>query len=1379
MVRILYFIIFLAVVALIIYGIHCWISNLKYSLEMRYLHCRTVSMMFISMVLVFNAFSIPYFIQIIDRIINAEQLSIVWNMILPQRAYKIEYMLLVTIFLNIALALFMGILLSIEKGVLGKNINFLNTDNYNLFGKIRHFPWLFANKVYEEQEGGEVNLTQKGFTMGLWARGIKFVFLIIAAFELLITAIIVLWGTENICDIWLIVMKSWNIIPLAGFLFVEQLQWFMEADINEEAGTFSSENIEENLQGDISVLVDLCRGVFGTSKALLYADKGNGFHITKNGVGSNDLGNRQKEDCIHPDVLEMLWNQIKNSGVKQSDYLQNALVELLNGKSINVRDHIQGEFLIYLVSYLNYYMSQGRTGLVLCSDSKMAKEVCHSLKERMKMLNNIYSVWDIQTIEGAEIDKPMSLLVCSYNEFLDNNIIDKRPDFTDDLFCTVIANGFDLFAQDGVRIERLFTELYRAKRMEQYVILTDEDNDGLRTAMERYLKKEIIPFNNDERKENSGIMIWASDSVYKLQRFLEIGNNRSPHIGTALPIALVAAKYDLPQIYIIPDKQVGNWTFQEAMVMSQQEMMRYLEDSLNIKSIIRYDVDEAMRQKDLSMIITYDNSYNMFNTIWNWMKYVPEGGSLLHVISPTYLLRDYFVDNFDKLILKNNEYDALIPINLGMQQSRMKEMLVELCSNGLTEKELMERAKSAGWKYETVIDLLRACLNVVLTKGEIHNVFECFHFEEEKRFITSENCFSHETRVTLIDENIRARLLSELQYAALIEKGNQKTELEILAENITNYYLRDQLAVFLGHYHRITRITDQLIYAEQCMPSTLPQYYPVSKFVFDESSWEEKDSCVDTEYIDWNLCESKVHRRIYGYWACNSGNELVNPDVTTWNSVCDSDHKPIIIVKEKCHVLEINIRKTGIEEKWEETAVLAACMINGLAKTLFPRTWQNLYAITADGPQEEFFGRLNDETDTICPEEIIRSVIPWAENPRTKSNKFITIYILEFSNVEFGMVQMFYDNREKILSLIKEYLEWYLEAEEVSDKNVENDSVENAEEVSEQTEKNEKEMSEKQEETEGEETKEEKEAEEEIIGDSEEDLRKLLEEAIQINGEASKWNENIDYRRYLKFGLDRTPKIFAPQQLLDVCEKNIVKHEVPNADQNPVSITGNINRCTFCGKPALFTVHLQDGRCMCSNCKDHQIKQKDEIKQLFRDTIRILEKDYGIKLRKNIHVRFQSADTIRRATGVMEGGRVLGFYNRANHQLWIEARGPKICVQGTLIHELSHTWQFDELPLKKLYEKLPGTKEQKDALQLMLLEGHAVYMEIETMRRLHEEEYAKYLHEYTMMRKDEYGNGYRLVADYLKNKEAEGSHMTPYEAMKDLIHAIINGTVEL
>lgn len=70
-------------------------------------------------------------------------------------------------------------------------------------------------------------------------------------------------------------------------------------------------------------------------------------------------------------------------------------------------------------------------------------------------------------------------------------------------------------------------------------------------------------------------------------------------------------------------------------------------------------------------------------------------------------------------------------------------------------------------------------------------------------------------------------------------------------------------------------------------------------------------------------------------------------------------------------------------------------------------------------------------------------------------------------------------------------------------------------------------------------------------------------------------------------------------------------------------------------------------------------------------------------------------------------------------------------------------------------------------------------MEIETMRRLHEYEYAQYMHNFTLMRDDEYGKGYKLIADYLKEKEAEGSHMTPYEAMKKLINGIIDGTVKL
>lgn len=1371
MIRIVLFFFFLLAVGLLLLGLNRWIVLMRYPQGSGYLHGRAIVVLVLALVIAFNPFFSTYYLEWIVKLVNMEALKPFWSLVLPHRSEYLRLMLVIMLVLNILTVLFSCIVLAVEKLVRGNRTKFVNTNDCTMAEKFLHFPWTIANMVYVEKDGEDAVLTQKGFTMGLWAKGIKRVFVFLAVTEVLISAVSIIWAPEAFCAKWLIVMKSWNLIPMAGFLIVEQLQWFMEADIDAEAGTFSSENIEEKLRGDMSVLVDLCQNFFRGSKALLYADKGKDPQLLKNGVGSNDLGNRQKNDCDHPDILEMLWNQIKSVGVEQSDYLQNALVEMLNGRSVNVRDHIQGEFMIYLAAYLNYHMSQGRTVLVLCSDEDSAASVCESMKQRLQLLNNICNVWDIQTIEGANIDKPISMLVCTCEEFLDNHIMTKRRDFSDDLFCTVIADGFALFTQEGVRIERLFSELYRARNLEQYVILTDEDNDGLRTAMERYLKKEIRPFNDDERKANSAIMVWSADSTYKLQRILGIGNTRSPHLGAALPVALIAAKYDLPQVYIIPDKQTGTWTFREVLAMSQQEMIQFLESPVNISSIIRYDADEAMRQKDMSMIITYDYSYNIFNTVWNWLKYGPAGGSMLHVISPAYMLRDYFAANFDRLMLKNNEYDALIPINLGMKRSRMEAILVELCCDGLTEAELLEKAKSSGWKYDSVVDMLQDCLKVVLTRDEFHNVFECFHFEEEKKFVVNENHFRCETRVTLTDDNIRKRLLSSMRRAVLVEKGDQERELDVLADNVTNYYLRDQIVAFFGYYYRIHSVKNGRIYGEQCMPSDLPQYYQVSRFVFEPNSWEEKDSCVDSASIDWNLFEVKASRKIYGYWACNNGNALTDHDATTWNSVCDAMHEPVVVTQDRCHVLEINIRKVVTDNQEEKTALLAALMINEIAKTLFPRTWQNLFAVTGFGPQDDFYEQLNGTMDHMAPEDIIRSSIPCAENVRRQNEDVVTVYVLEFSSVEFGMVQSFYENREKVLSLMKEYLEWYLEKDNHKENAAEQknsfEKMPDVEKEAAATTETAGIVSSK--------AKEDAETQNSIL----EKAKAVLERVVQTEKDEPKTNPSVDYRRFLSFGMDELPQIFAPQQLWKICQKNIAKHENVEWTADGVDVSAPINRCTFCGKPALFTIDLQDGRCMCSHCKDHQIQQKDEIKQLFKDTLQLLERDYGIKLRKNIHVRFQSADTIRKATGVMQGGRVLGFYNRGNHQLWIEARGPRICVQSTLIHELTHTWQFDELKLKKMYAKLPGGKEQKDMLQLMILEGHAVYMEIETMRRLHEYEYAQYMHNFTLMRDDEYGKGYKLIADYLKEKEAEGSHMTPYEAMKKLVNGIIDGTVKL
>ena len=83
--------------------------------------------------------------------------------------------------------------------------------------------------------------------------------------------------------------------------------------------------------------------------------------------------------------------------------------------------------------------------------------------------------------------------------------------------------------------------------------------------------------------------------------------------------------------------------------------------------------------------------------------------------------------------------------------------------------------------------------------------------------------------------------------------------------------------------------------------------------------------------------------------------------------------------------------------------------------------------------------------------------------------------------------------------------------------------------------------------------------------------------------------------------------------------------------------------------------------------------------------------------------------------------------------------------------------------MKKLQKKHP-----KD--YLLYLEGHACYMEVDVMKKLGEEEYAEFLDRQFKQRKDEYGRGYRMIQKIISEKEADGSHNTPFVIMMDIVN---------
>lgn len=1302
MAKLLITILFLLAACLVMYLLHKLVLKTSYSKDLRFFHNRYLVGLFLMLVILFNTFTFSLILMLVDAIINNEALADFWSAVMPERRYEVVYLILMLVLVNVLTMLLTAILFAVIKFVFRNQMYIYDVSKLSFSEQLKHFPWIFTGWVYSENEEDETyQVTDRGFTMSFWAKRMKNAMLILGAAEMIFLLVAVFITSESLANMAVNFVQGWYMLPIGGYLFLEQIQLFLEGDKEFDAGSFGSEEIGEKWEGRIEALPEIYQEEFAGSKALIKYYAGTDMSVMRDGLAHNSLNNDQLDECDQPEILFLLSNQLKEAGVVQSISFQNSLVALLNGKSINVRDYVQGEFLIYLAVYMNFFISQEKTFLLLCETTQRADQIKEALIESLGKINKIHSIWKVADIDIADSNEEMHILVCSYEDFVNHKLVEKRNDFFRTLSGVVLADVMNFSAQGNVQKELVFTEFEKLKQKIQYVIISHEDNDSLRTAFEYYISDEISAYKNDSMKPNLHVMVWKEESSHKIQRCLGIGDEQSSYMGVSIPLALVGAKYDLPVISVFSNDGKGYHTYNEVMKMEHHEVSKYLGWEIDLEKIIRFDRFSIMERNEIDMFILYDAHYNFYSLLWAWMKYGGLQGTMIHIVSPPYMLREYFADNLEKLIVRNNDYAPIISYQSSLKYSCFLEILIDLSNAGLYEEQLEKKNREYKWGYANVTELLSDCLRHVLSEQEFYNIYECFRFEEQSIFDMSSDRFEKHTLVKLIDENIRKRINDQMAFAKIVTKNNVLEAIPVLNQNIYNHYLRGQIVPINGHMQRIVNVNKGMIFTEQIVTVDKKEYHQCSEFVF--SKLKRIDECVDRDIVDFNLYTGEAQRFIYGYWGCNDQLDFVKENAAKLNSICDSHGNPLEVKMSNVHVLEIRMKRSCFGENADKAAFLAAYMFQEIFKTLFPSNHMNLFATVEYNPSEGYWERMMKNTGEMTLEEKIHSVVPFfrpTDSEKQANKDYVRVHVVEFSGLEIGMVTSLYVNRMRMFQIVLSYLSWYLGKGSGAATGPE-------------------------------------------------------------KGTEVKESSGI-VPSYLNFGGTGIPACFSAEALVEFCKMLLPTYETQVSNANAPKKIRAEHRCTFCGKPALFTCKLDDQRRMCRSCKQQQIGQRDEIKELYRETVDFLCNTYHIKLRKNIHLRLKSADSIRKKCQISGAGRVLGFYQPSNHELWIEARGPRNAVQDTMIHELSHAWQFDNVNVAKLRRKY---KDQ----YLLFLEGHASYMEVDAMRKLGEVEYANHIERELMARDDEYGQGYRMLKDYLEEEEKKGSHHTPYEALKQLI----------
>lgn len=283
---------------------------------------------------------------------------------------------------------------------------------------------------------------------------------------------------------------------------------------------------------------------------------------------------------------------------------------------------------------------------------------------------------------------------------------------------------------------------------------------------------------------------------------------------------------------------------------------------------------------------------------------------------------------------------------------------------------------------------------------------------------------------------------------------------------------------------------------------------------------------------------------------------------------------------------------------------------------------------------------------------------------------------------------------------------------------------------------------------------------------------------------------------YLKFGfeeIDKRIRIDELKQYLRV--RGLCNGSLTKARKRKVMQTGLLdlsveNHCGFCGLPlsAVSYEVLNDGRVRCNSCSASAITTVGEFKEIYRQTLGFMQSLYGIQYHFPIRIATTDAKTVARGAGkVFEpttefAGRVLGFASKSKngYSILIENGSPRLATVDTMVHEMTHIWQYvnwNDKEITAIYKmKKP---EETNIAKDIVYEGMAVWSAIQYLYQMGESYYAAQQEMLMSSRTDVYGAGFRLYAEkYPLKKNSELLRYTPFSMFPPLERDKVVKTVE-
>ena len=1083
------------------------------------------------------------------------------------------------------------------------------------------------------------------------------------------------------------------VYPALVFLLIAESSWFLKGypPIRRE-GTFSGEDVNAYQDNAFRRLYEefvheMKPIKSGREERQEVAEIPSGlFFRSLSGDGD------QENERLHQ-TLRRMRNRYR---IKVDDRYAPMLAGMMNREDLLVEDLMYSDAKIYIVEGIAMQLMANEKIVIIAKNEKSGEQIRKWFYHDKRYGQVLDDMWTVDTIQSArENNTSPHILIIPIHKLADKKVMDFLcENHHAGVYRTfMLFEGETLLANRSLDLQRFQQVMLSRGQAENRFWVFSKWYEGLEASVRHIFSiKPKDLFIPSRMPASLYYLIWRSEYQAMSDMKLHLGmDHRTFELEVFL--AMKAQKLHTDGMYFINHQEAISESFEE--LLEQREKLA--QHGFSMSALERFkerlhvlnDYWELPDMNDMQLFVR-DTRRNLVDELVYW-KRSGKKHVMVHVISPPYLLRDYFAHTIEYHLDHSRAVSALPTRRPLTLFGKIKPLLDRLSSSWVEEREVnillgdLASSNEGSGTLKQVHDVLAYVFRGNFAFDQTIDVKTGKPFSKE-----------HERFNTLTYYKIPGDLAKSYPFFPREEytvySGVGEVVGTIPKVHLYQHYMIKQVHPFGGELYRIMDIQHEQNRIEvNLAPRRFVESYIHNHSVsltgeghFEPKSYRAFTFSRMTHQVQVEIGEIRARFETKGYLSLDES--MISCAEDNLYEVISEKEKPHAIrTFERAHAIRISGQFPEGVRVSKEAHYTFAFVLQEMMPSLYP-SFSKLVRVTTPLP-DDFFSEGKERRYAGKMFADLESGDEWSEEG-------YSFWIIEDSPMALGVVESMYTNLRLLLELAQDFIYWASdeEAPDVSFLSFTNR---------------------------GEDT----------------DLYDL-EGALQLADLLAGHRDTLKVKRqaYIEMMENR-------QKAITAGERDADKH---------------YEECSFCERTFDEGLSLlKDGRLRCEDCSAQAVDTVEEARQVYEECRSFLQQEFKAPIRPDVHVKMVSSDEMKQASGALFDpsgpSTVIGLAilkEDRTIEVLIEEGNLRIPLYQTMLHELTHVWQYDNLDIRYL------TTEE--------LEGMTTWVELYFLDFIgHEELYGEMLENMlNPMNKSPYARGYRDLMDLLADRP-EG--MTPFQ----------------